>query len=89
MMTEKGDMTGLEALQALKDGKMVVYIRGKGEGLRDSIYCYRSKYEPSYPSDSKVIWVRCRNEWAWCRSENPVEFWMRTTGFRVYEEESE
>ena len=80
-------MNGLEALQAMKEGKTVRYVRDwKGRhSLRDSLYCYRTKYNPDTVEHSKRIWHRFAGEWIWTPSENPPEFWMITDGFEIAE----
>lgn len=80
-------MNGLEALQAMKDGKIVRYIRSKDgqKTFRDSFFCYRTKYIGN--ETNQKIWVRMADWWTWEPSDNPPEFWMKADGFEIEEEE--
>lgn len=89
-------MNGLEALQAMANGKTVVQIRDRKDRSPrryDTFYKYRPKNKDDYTSDprgSGYIWCRSRDEWAWHRCENPTEFWMRTyedDTFEIVEDE--
>lgn len=81
-------MNGLEALQALKEGKIVRYCRNK-DGyriFRDSLYCYRAKYEHDKLETDKKIWTKFADSWVWQECDNPTTFWMVTQGFEIVEE---
>lgn len=79
-------MNGIEALQALKDGKTVIRYRHPGEkSSTDVYYCFSPKYTYDTKEDSKYIWSRFRDEIFYHKCENPAEFWMRTDNFEIVE----
>ncbi len=79
-------MNGIEALQALKDGKTVIAYRHSGQKSHNDVYyCFSPKYTYDTEEYSKYIWSRFRDEIFWHRCENPVEFWIVSDNFEIVE----
>lgn len=80
-------MNGIEALQALKDGKTVIMYRNSDQkySTTDVYYRFSPKYTYDTKEYSKYIWSRFREEIFWHRCENPAEFWMVADNFEIVE----
>ena len=87
-------MNGIEALQALKDGKTVrftlyyVGLSGEKDYTDISYYRYCSPMKDGRFTN-KTLWKRDEDEWVWFhQKEIDLSFWMDTAdGFEIVEEE--
>ena len=80
-------MNGLEALQALKEGKTVAY-RTEPRFSDTRLFKYRSAYKEPRDTSPKKIWMRWTTSWVWKEVEQPVLFWMEADDvFEIVEDE--
>lgn len=79
-------MNGIEALQAMKEGKIVIkyeHPMSKKESNLDTLYCFHSKYTEDGSINVGYIWSKLRCEWTWTQCTVGTEFWMNYDGFDV------
>jgi len=74
-------MNGLEALQALKDGKTVLYKQNKRYGNTDIFFVYRSQLKTE--ETNKQIWWRYRIDRFWQNTGMDISFWMEKDSFEI------
>lgn len=73
-------MNGIEALQALKDGKIVRYVRQNTHSSKDTLYIFHEKCKGD---TTRILWSKFVDEWAWSECTNNTRFWLMTDGFEV------
>ena len=78
-------MNGIEALQALKDGKIVRYVRTKEHSTRDSLYIFRS---PSIYDETPILFSKFVYQFTWHECTNNVRFWLLSDGFEIVDPNS-
>jgi hypothetical protein len=80
-------MNGLEALQAMKEGKTVIRYRQADQTPDYSDYYFRLDFKNNRDEmeSSKRIWCKSRDEKYWHESENTIKFWLFSDNFAVIE----
>lgn len=80
-------MNGLEALQAMKEGRIVAY-RPQPKYSDTRLFKYRSAYKHPGNDSPKKIWMRWTTSWVWKEVEQPTIFWMEAgDDFEIVEDE--
>lgn len=78
-------MNGIEALQAMKNGHIVRYIRNRNgsRSIRDILFCYHNRLISDQEEYSKHIYCKLVDEWNWHQSEYPADFWLKNDNFEI------
>ena len=76
-------MNGIEALQALKDGHIVRYLRRGKRSEDDTLFVFHPKYDWDL---SRVVFSKGIHEFAWHENLNNVRFWLMDGEFEIFEE---
>lgn len=75
-------MDGIEALQALKEGKTVIRWTTKSHDPQtsDIYFVFRSRKlddseNPANPPHP-AVWMRWRDEWVWTKCSEDIRYWL-------------
>ena len=75
MTKEKKYLDGIQALQAIREGHVVLYHFRPMRSHMDRYYCYRCRL--STDETNQKIWFKFIDSFVWEPCDNPTDFWLK------------